>query len=58
MERINRMQFLNHSVRNAAGVTLGTRAPDLFSGRAFGANNKVAPALIGAGPRENGKIQL
>jgi len=51
MERINRRQFLDGSIRTTAGITLGMAALARTSPRAFGANDRVVLGLIGAGGR-------
>lgn len=51
MERMNRRQFLNGSVRRAAGVSLGAAALSMTSRRVLGANERVNIALIGCGGR-------
>lgn len=51
MERMNRRQFLNGSIRGAAGVSLGVAAFSLTGRKVLGANNKVVLGLIGAGAR-------
>ena len=57
MENINRRQFLNGSIRNAAGISLATAALSLAPRRVLGANEKVVLALIGAGGRGSVVIQ-
>jgi len=57
MNEINRRQFLNGSVRGAAGISLGAAAISLSPDKAFGANDKVVLALIGAGGRGTALIQ-
>lgn len=51
MKRMNRRQFLNDSIRGAAGVTVGMTALGMPARRVLGANNKVVIGLVGAGPR-------
>ena len=53
MERINRREFLNRSIRGAASVSLGAAAVSggLPPARALGANERVRIALVGCGGR-------
>jgi predicted dehydrogenase len=51
MERIDRREFLNQSIRGAAGMSLGAAALPLASRRVLGANERVNIALIGCGGR-------
>jgi predicted dehydrogenase len=49
MKKINRREFLNTSVRGAAGMSMGLAA--LSAGRVLGANERVKVALVGCGGR-------
>ncbi|MHC4762726.1 MAG: Gfo/Idh/MocA family protein [Planctomycetota bacterium] len=51
MGRMNRREFLNTSVRGAAGISMGMAALSLPSSRALGANERINVALIGCGGR-------
>jgi predicted dehydrogenase len=48
---MNRREFLNTSVRGAAGISMGMAALSLPSSRALGANERINVALIGCGGR-------
>ncbi len=54
MERMNRRDFLDESIRGAAGMSLGVMAFSMMSRQVIGANERVNIALIGCGGR--GKI--
>jgi len=51
MEHINRRQFLNKSIRGAAGMSFGAAALSIRPRRVLGANERVNLALIGCGGR-------
>lgn len=52
MSRMNRRQFLNSSIRGAAGMSPGAAALSLtWPSRVLGANERVNVALIGCGGR-------
>ena len=51
MRRMDRREFLNRSIRGAAGVSLGVAGLSVRPGRVLGANERVNVALIGCGGR-------